>query len=201
VTHIDDLAELYALGSLDERERVAVDAHVAQCPACLRKLGEAEETLLALEAQYVPVQPPAALDENMRFERKASSGWWLVVAAAFVIGLLPSVPLLLQRQAHGEGDIAAIAILHSHFSHSQFSGADSAPSAKVLYARDRAWLYVMVEGAQHYDVYKVRGGIATRLGTIAPQGATSNLFVELPGALDRVELRSGTALVETAQIR
>ncbi len=158
-------------------------------------------SFLELEGQYAPVRPPAALDAAMRFERATPSRWWLVVAAAFAIGLLPSVPLLLQRQAQGEGNIAAIAMLHSHFDHAQFSGASTAPSAKVLYARDRAWIYVMVEGVERYDVYAVSGRVATRIGTIAPQGATSNLFVRSPGAVDRVELRSGTTVVEAAQIR
>lgn len=201
MTHVDDLAELYALGSLSEGERAAVDAHAAKCAPCLRALGEAEETLLALEGQYETIAPPAQLDARIRFERATPSRWWLVVAAAFAIGFLPSVPLLLQRQSQGQENIAAIAMLHSHFNHAQFSGASGAPSAKVLYARDRAWLYVMVEGAQRYDVYAVNGAVATRIGTIAPQGATSNLFVQSPGTLDRVELRSGTQVVETAQIR
>ncbi|MBV8343959.1 MAG: zf-HC2 domain-containing protein, partial [Candidatus Eremiobacteraeota bacterium] len=47
--HIGDSAELYAAGALDERERAEIDAHVAECRDCLRRLGEAEETILTLE--------------------------------------------------------------------------------------------------------------------------------------------------------
>ncbi|MBV8196715.1 MAG: zf-HC2 domain-containing protein, partial [Candidatus Eremiobacteraeota bacterium] len=46
--HIGDDAELYAAGALTRDEHAAVDAHIAQCPDCLRRVGEAEETVLAL---------------------------------------------------------------------------------------------------------------------------------------------------------
>ena len=198
MSHIDELAELYALGSLSAAERAAIDAHAATCVECLRKLGEAEEAILALEGQYAPVEPPATLNSRLRFER-SHARWWVAIAAAFVIGLLPSVWFASQRG--GEANLAAIAMLHSHFNHAQFVGAANAPIAKVLYPRDKSWIYVMVEGSERYDVYAISGSVATKLGSITPQGSTSNLFVQNPGALDRVELRDGATVVESAQVR
>lgn len=201
MNHIDDVAELYALGELMPAERAAVDAHASKCPTCLRKLGEAEETILALEREHVAVAPSGFIASGLQLERRAPSRWWLVVAAAFALGLLPSVPSLLQRGAQSQNNLAAIAMLHSHFNHAQFSGADAAPAAKVLYARDKSWIFVMVEGSERYDVYAVNGTVATRIGQVAPQGSTSNLYLTNPGVLDRIELRDGSTLVESAKVR
>ncbi len=196
MNHIDDVAELYALGALSEAERAAVDRHVTGCAGCARKLGEAEEVLLALEGQYEPVQPPPALDARMKFARSSSPlGWWVAIAAAFVIGLLPSAWFASQRNS--AIDLAMIAMLHSHFNHAQFAGSTNAPIAKVLYPRDKSWLYVIVEGSERYDVYA--NGV--KLGTVFPQGATSNLFVQNPGPVERIELREGTTVIESAQVR
>ena len=199
MTHIDDLAEFYAMGSLSQAERMAVEEHVVTCQECLRKLGEAEELLLALEKQNVAVTPPRGL-AALSLERRAPSRWWLVVAAAFVLGLLPSIPAFLSRGAQSENNLAMIALLHSHFNHAQFVGTN-APSAKVMYARDKSWIYVVVEGSEHYDVYAVKGATATKIGAISPQGTTSNLYVQNPGALDGVELRDGSTVIERAQVR
>lgn len=200
MNHIDDLAEFYALGDLSAAEKLAVEQHVVTCQACLRKLGEAEEMLLTLEQQYAATAPPRFLELGLNLDRRAPSRWWWVVAAAFALGLLPSMFAWLGR-GPSDTNLAAIAMLHSHFNHSQFTGAGDAPSAKVLYPRDRSWIFVMVEGDKRYDVYAVNGSTATKLGAISPQGATSNFFAQHPGALDGVELRDGTTVVERAQVR
>ena len=199
MNHIDDLADFYALGSLSPAERMAVEQHVVTCQPCLRKLGEAEEMLLNLEQQYAAPAAPRLLELNL--DRRAPSRWWWVVAAAFALGLLPSTFAWMGRGGASDSNLAMIALLHSHFNHSQFAGATTAPSAKVMYARDRSWIYVVVEGNKRYDVYAVSGSTATKLGAISPQGATSNLFVKNPGVLDGVELRDGTTVVERAQVR
>lgn len=192
--HIGEAAELYATGHLDERERLAVDRHVARCAECLRRLGEAEETVLALElgsvASAAPIgslTPPA--------ERRGVSPWWLLpaIAAAFVLGLL----LPGKQPAR---DAATLAMIGSHFAHSQFAGASGAP-AKVIYARDGAWYYVIVSGAHRYAVSGVRSTTVTGLGVTQPQGQTSALFVRARMRFDRLVMSEGGAVVETAAIR
>ncbi len=65
MNHIDDLVELYALGSLDELERRRVDAHAITCATCAHALGDAEAVVtFAIEAdpQY---EPSLALRERL----------------------------------------------------------------------------------------------------------------------------------------
>jgi hypothetical protein len=190
--HIGEDAELYALGSLDEVARARIDRHVAECDDCLRLLGEAEETVLALERQTALQQIPSGA--KPAFLRRTTSPWWiaLAVAAAFVLGFIIPHP---QRPAQ----TPQLAMINSHFNHAQFAGAG--PKAKVLYARDRTWYYVIVEGTHVYDVYGVHGGTAERLGSTAARGATSELFINPAPRFDRVELRDGTVTVEAAEIR
>jgi hypothetical protein len=192
--HAGEAAELYALGALDEREQAGLEAHIAHCAPCLRRVGEAEETLLALERGSKAVDVPRRQGNVLPIARSRKAfAWWIpaAIAAAFVLGWL--VP----RSAPQPG-VATLAMIDSHFSHAQFSGS---PPAKVIYARDRSWYYVIVSGSRRFDVYGLRGTQSTRLGTTAARGATSELFVRGQPRFERVELRDGTALVESASIR
>jgi hypothetical protein len=192
--HVGENAELYAVGALDEAERAAVDAHIAGCAECLRRVGEAEETVLALER--------GADSASQRSHRPALSPivarlvpiWWvpLAAAAALIIGML--VP-----RSAPQSDRAMLAMIGSHFSHAQFAG--SGPPAKVLYARDRSWYYVIVSGAHHYRVFGRRDGKQSFLGVTAPRGKTNELFVNRPARYDVIELRRGVTTLESAQIR
>ncbi|MGC1381659.1 MAG: zf-HC2 domain-containing protein [Candidatus Baltobacteraceae bacterium] len=193
--HLGEAAELYAIGSLDADERAAVERHAADCPACLRLLGEAEEAVLALERGNLPISLPYRGGLRLPLERRDISAWWLApaVAAALVVGLLLS---RLQPQS----DTATLAMVTSHFAHAQFSGTGG-PPAKVLYARDRSWYYIVVAGTYRYEVYGVRDGTSTHLGNIEPSGNTSRLFTRTAAPFDRLELRDGSTLVESAAIR
>ncbi|HEY6485071.1 MAG TPA: zf-HC2 domain-containing protein [Candidatus Cybelea sp.] len=193
--HVGQAAELYALGALDEREQAELEAHIAGCAACLRRVGEAEETLLALErgnrAIDLPRSPANVL--SMARPRKAFA-WWIpaAIAAAFVLGWL--APRVVSQPS-----VATLAMIQSHFSHAQFSG--NGPPAKVIYARDLSWYYVIVSGSRRFDVFGVAGTQATRLGTTVARGETSELFVQRQAAFGRIELRAGAGLVESASIR
>lgn len=193
--HVGDDAELYAAGALTEQERADVEAHAANCPECLRRIGEAEETVLALERDLVARVPqPVSPKVSTRIIRPAA--WWTIpaIAAALLVGfLLPRPP--------AQTDPAPLAMLHSHFSHAQFGGASGVPAAKVLYARDRSWYYVIVEGAHRYDVFGERNGNFTALGQIRPVRGTSEVFVRPHARFDRLELRDGGAVIEAASIR
>jgi Putative zinc-finger len=195
-THIGDNAELYALGSLDDLERQRVETHVANCADCLRRLGQAEETVLGLERET----PEVPLPRNTRapaFRSTRMAGWWMGVvaaAAALIIGYLLPHPA-----AQPGSDAVQVAMLHSHFNHSQFVG--SGALAKVLYARDRSWYYVVVEGSHAYSVSGVNASGTTPLGATAPRNGTSELFVRNAQPFTRIELREGTTVLEAAQIR
>ncbi|MBV8066508.1 MAG: zf-HC2 domain-containing protein [Candidatus Eremiobacteraeota bacterium] len=191
--HIGEAAELYAAGALDSGERATVEAHIVHCAECLRRVGEAEETVLALERDLVAEPRPGA-GKVLQVERRGISPWWLAVAAAaaLVAGVLIPRPV-------SHHDAATVAMIQSHFSHAQFSGAG--PPAKVLYARNRSWYYVIVMGCHRYDVYGIARTGPTRLGTTEPNGDTSQLFTQTHAAFERLEVRDGRTVFETAAIR
>src|ERR1700688_4487918 len=89
--HVDENAELYALGTLSDSERAAVDAHVATCASCAQRVGEAEETVAALAVRQAAV--PSQLDRRVRglfASRSVPRSLYSLVAAALILGLLPS---------------------------------------------------------------------------------------------------------------
>ncbi|MBV9332585.1 MAG: zf-HC2 domain-containing protein [Candidatus Eremiobacteraeota bacterium] len=193
--HIGESAELYALGALEPAEQAAVEAHIAQCVQCLRRVGEAEETLLALERANVVRAASGDIRTPVAFMRRHIV--WLLpltAAAAFIIGLL--FPRTTPQSPH---DLATLAMIGSHFSHAQFTG-QGAP-AKVLYARDRSWYYVIVEGWHRYAVYGFAGGARLKLGETMPSGKTSELFTRSSGRYDRLELFDRSTVAGTATIR
>src|SRR5689334_5513937 len=118
--HIGQNAELYALGSLDDVERLRVEAHVANCEDCLRRLGEAEETVLGLERETAEVPLPRnARPPEFRSSRTRGPWWVGVVAAAAALIIGYFLPRPASQPVPGT---VQVAVLHSHFSHSQFVG-------------------------------------------------------------------------------
>lgn len=191
--HIGESAELYAIGALDSAERAAVDDHIAHCPHCLRRVGEAEETVLALERANAIDRPRAGARAPIPFARRSVT--WLLplaAAAAFVLGLLFPRPA-------PQHDVATLAMIGSHFSHAQFTG--HGPPAKVIYARDRSWYYVIVASRARYAVVGIHHGSSTSLGTTQPSGATSALFTRSHVAFERLELRQNGTVMGSASIR
>lgn len=188
--HIGERAELYALGLLDLEESAEVDAHAAYCPQCLRQLGEAEETVLHLERGAEPLR-----------RRPHLPAAWIAVAAAFLIGLLPYAASLVREGAASPADAthnaAVLAMVGSHFQHAQFVAAvPGAPRAKAIYARDGAWLYVIVAGTHPYLV----AGDGKPLGSTRRAGATSELFIRPTLPLHAVVLRDGGRIVARARL-
>ncbi len=56
--HIEEFAEAYALGALDQMERSRVEQHADACPACRQLLMRAEDTAHLLAFAAAPVTPP-----------------------------------------------------------------------------------------------------------------------------------------------
>jgi anti-sigma factor RsiW len=62
--HIDELAELFALGSLSESEKTAVDRHVRTCVACANRIRAAEETIAFIADLEEHHEPPETIAET-----------------------------------------------------------------------------------------------------------------------------------------
>ena len=204
--HIGEDAELHALGELDELEAARVEHHVRSCDECARRLGDAEATVLQLiESGDVPVAPCPPLDRRVRFEPPATPtrAWIAAVAAAYVLGLLPWGITMTQHSNGSSSQSAVDAMLVGHFAHAPLLPlAAGAPSAKVIYAREGGWIYVLAAaGTSSLDVatVKVRPARTSWLRSRHP-GVTRAVFVNVPGRVDAVELLENGKPISAAHI-
>ncbi len=151
--HLGDDAELYALGALDGDEIAAAERHLAACDACAAQVARARDVVAALAAPLRAYPPPAigfpppaavapARAARPRWDRRLAA---LAAVAVLGLGIAGWQDVVLTRQ-RADADLALAAIVHGHFGHAGFTpGAPGAPAAKVLYARDGAWLYLVVD--------------------------------------------------------
>ena len=178
----------------------------AACAACARALGDAEAAVLRfIESGEVPAARPGALDRRVRFAALLPARAWIAVAAALAIGLIPwAATVLRERAAPTEQPqrLADAAMLAGHFLHAPFAPRDpSAPPAKVVYARDGAWMYVIAgPGARPLDVAVVSAdGRRSVVATLAASDTTRSAFIRTGAPPKEVQLLDGGAPVATAQ--
>jgi hypothetical protein len=218
--HIDDRAALYALGALDENEAAAVRAHVVQCAACAQSLGAAEADV-ALAASLEPrYEAPAAL--GSRIERLLSGGeaeaprrWgfsqspWLAVAAAFVIGVLPSAYFVRENWAmHNAMAVQSAAVDRLASSRHRVAAFHSMPampegsSASVAYASGGEWYVIVVKDVTRtLGVAWMHDGRQTMLGQVVPHGDVAMLYLPKSHRMDQLALMDGGQVVAQASLR
>jgi len=209
--HLGELAELYALGALEPHERAQVEAHVASCANCARALGAAEVTVAALDDAFVPqLDPPERLGARIaasaqavvplaprRVSRSAAlpapsfyaTAAALLLAAGIGGGALVEHSTDVRQVAHDSAVLATIAT--AHFNHVSFTVREpSAPVSKVLYARDGAWFYVVIDSATCDCRVVVRSAAGERdWGKPEVRGSTATLS----SATARVRPRSSSS--------
>lgn len=200
--HLEELAELYALGALPDRERAAAQVHIASCAACANRVGQAEETVASMVSAHETPLPQ--LDRRIRaafISRRTARSWYPFVAAAFILGLLPSLFLLQRDRSLEAADAnraqALSAMVHSHFLHAPFAKlTPDAPSAKAIFARDGSWLYVIATSDK--DLILTAGGRA--LGTVTGSGDERTLFLAHPPRAKQISLSDGSRELARATI-
>lgn len=199
--HVGESAERYALGDLDDFERGRVERHARECDACAKLLGQAEATVLRLiEGGEVPERLPEP-KRRIAFgtsPRTRAPAWFAAaVAAAFVLGLLPwGIASLRERgtadsaSQQQQQQVAMNAMLAGHFAHAPFvSHAAGVPPAKLIFAREGGWLYVIVgPGADPLDIAVVTGGKRTTVASVAPAAVVRSAFIRQPTRVESVEL-------------
>jgi anti-sigma factor RsiW len=188
VNHLDDDAELYALG-LTERERDAeIEAHLATCDACRARVVAAESAAASLAATVPPM--PAATPRRT---------WWAPVATAAAVVFAATTALQTASVQNASAQLARTdtalgAIASSHFGHTTLTSQPGVV-AKALYARDGAWVYVVAENAPRGAHLVLRNGAASRdLGAL-DGGAPATLFVRAPGRADEISVVAGDRVV------
>jgi anti-sigma factor RsiW len=209
--HLGDDAALYALGILDEVSRRRVDAHVAACDACAELLGEAEAQvaiLAAAETQHrlpqgfgAPPAPPRP--------RRGRPAWVTAtaaaVAAALVIGMMPSAYLWQQNRAMHDSMLAESAAMKQladgRFRTASFATMNDGSDARVMYAPDGSWYVVVVRGATRaLQVAWMHDGERTMLGTAQPHGDVAMLYLPRSHRMDQLALVDGPTVVAEAQL-
>jgi len=196
MNHIDELAELYALGSLEPAEQSQVEAHIEGCEACRRRVSDAEHVVLALAETQPQIEPSRS---HLRAPAPSSAlRFAMGLAAGLILPLLILLPVAFRaRQSQEQTDVALSALVNSHFNHVAFTGKTSdAPMAKLLYARTGEWLYVIVVRPRGDLTVELRSAQGVRaVGTIAGNAADGSLFIARPGSVQEVLLaRNGLTL-------
>ncbi len=192
--HVGDDAELYALGMVEQDEREAIDAHLKSCAQCSKRVGRAERIVVGLDA--------IALEEWPNVYRAAPlRARWLTAAAAFALALGLGAALAGERAyvasiVSSDGFVVKT-LANAHFLHAAFiPDVPNAPSAKVLYARDGAWLYVIVDAAR--SDWRVAGnasGTELDLGLLQTRGTTSVLLARPARPVEKLRLIDARGVV------
>jgi hypothetical protein len=147
MNHIDQEAELYALGMLDDEERMRTDDHLAVCEDCTVLVGRAEAAVASL------------IDSTQQRRPQRRTAWWpIAAAAAFAVtaaGLLGQNVIL--RGALGTDGTLLATMVDSHFDHAQFQGPGGVElPAKAIYERHGKWYEILADGAPAWHVVFVR---------------------------------------------
>jgi hypothetical protein len=127
------------------------------------------------------------------------------VAAAFIIGLLPSLWFWNGNRATQAFDAdrqqAVQAMVNSHFLHAQFTALTSdAPKAKLIYARTGNWVFAVAQTGRPLSLraQSARGEVA--LGTLHVAGNAAELFVPQAPRTRSFALYDGNVQIERVTI-
>lgn len=213
--HVDDRAALFALGALDEDEAATVRAHVAECAACAKAVGAAEADV-ALAASLEPRwDVPPALDtrvqrtlSNAGARRFASSPWPMMVAAAFVIGILPSAWFFAENRSMHEAMATQSAVMdrltgetHRVATFHPMEAMPEGASAMVAYAPSGEWYVIVVRDVSRtLGVAWMHDGQQTMLGHAVPHGDVAMLYLPKSHRMDQLALMDNGVVVAQASL-
>jgi Putative zinc-finger len=205
--------ELYALGVLTPAERRDVEAHVGRCERCTRLLLAADSAVAAMDDEFVPqIDPPDGLRARLSASALAAAGrpperrtHWplqrLAMAASLVFGIVAGGSALVERSGDAQQAARDSSILEtiasSHFLHVSLTArTEDVPKAKVLYAPDGSWMYVVIDSATCACHVIVRSARTRRdLGLPEARGKTSVVFTRAIGRVRDVALVDSTGKV------
>jgi anti-sigma-K factor RskA len=202
--HLDENAELYPLGLLDDDAVRDVERHIAICFACAERVAQARSVAASLAAALPQTAPSPALERRLLQSARPSLGavkgrpsivgFALAAAVALIFLGLGWQTLVLQQRLKGE-DVALVTMVHSHFDHVSMAPESANPvAAKILYARDGSWIYIIADkpgGSLHAIAETATGSVD--LGPLTITGETASLLVRPRERIRSVVLqRAGT---------
>jgi hypothetical protein len=206
--HIGELAELYALGALDERERTAIETHLDTCEPCTRLVGSAEGNVALMASLEPRRESPPDLNRRVDSALHAQHRAWrfpAAIAAALVIGFAPSLYLWGQERAMHRAmyatDAAMARLASAPHRTATFGATAGGPAAQVMYAPDGSWYVVVVRNAtKALDVVWMHDGQRTMLGSASPIGDVSALYLPKSHRMDTLALVDGDRVVAQATL-
>lgn len=181
MNHIEEDAELYALGLLDAHERERIDDHVLSCDVCVRRLGEAERAVAALiDTAMAPVA---------RHPRRWQS---FAVNAGLGLGFAASLIAAIgfHRALDADGTVMAW-FATSHFAHAQFqTPSGKTLDVKAVYERHGHWYAIVANGTPSWHAIVIEPDGTRRVlpQTFANRGAASVLTIPDPPRAREIEL-------------
>jgi hypothetical protein len=212
--HIDELAELYAVASLDGNERERVERHVATCVPCAQRLQLAEESVAGIAAGEPLYEPSSLLAQRLneslpaRPSNRIQHAWPLLLAAAaaLAIAFIPTwvavdrSRIVSRVMVQDERALARIASSAS-FNRAVFMSKNRAAGAKVLYGTRGDWYYVVVMHPKPgMQVAYVHDGRMDRLGNSAMHGESGSLYLPVNHKMDELALLQGDTVVASAHL-
>ncbi len=206
--HLGDEAELYPLGVLDDDAARDVERHIAGCTVCAERVTAAQDVATSLAASLPAAEPSSELGRRIgesarpRLQTVAPTRAWdlrgLAIAAVFALAfLVAGWQALALRGRVAADDLALVTVVHSHFNHVSTSPQSANPvAAKILYARDGSWLYIIADrpGGTLRALGRTAAGTLD-LGVLAGSDQAATLLVRPSTRITSVTLqRDGTAV-------
>lgn len=203
-----DAAELYALGTLEEAERAAMDEHLRACWSCAQYVAAAENdvaTIASMEPMHAVPPDLAARVGRLFTTKRRFPPLPAAVAAALIVGLLPSLFFLFEARATRDAMLAQNAAVERIMSQphriANFQTVPPATTAQVAYAANGSWYVVLVAGASKpLSVAWMHGGERTMLGEAIPRGDLAMLYLPKSHRMDRLALMDGNRIVGQATL-
>lgn len=211
MTHIDESAELYALGMLEGAESANVLAHARTCTQCAQLLERAQHVVAVLSEGIEQTDVRPGLRDRLlasaagRSKERARYGWF---GGGLAAGLAAAALVLLPghfstTSTRTNDDLALSTIVGSHFNHVSFVALrPGAPQAKALYAKHLEWIYIVVhKPPPGLEVAAADTSGMRSLGTLGITGENGTLFIRAPGRIKQIVLLAdGIAVAQATPV-
>ena len=208
--HLGEDAELYPLGVLDDVAARNVELHIELCSECAQRVEQAQAVAASLAAALPLAAPSPALERRLRESARAQPSAKFrarfvpfALAAAFALAFLGlGWQALVLRERLQSDDVALVTMVRSHFNHVSMSPESANPvAAKVLYARDGSWLYVIADQpGGSLDAIARTATSSTDLGRLTSNGETATLLARPRERIVSITLQRAGANVASAKL-